>query len=187
LALADDTLLVGALGNVRKPKAYDLFLRAARLLRDHSSNYRFAIAGEASGNLFTELLALRHDLGLDEVVTFLGLRSDVVEFLRSIDVYVLSSTTEGFSIACIEAMAAGAPVVSTRCGGPEEILEHEDTGLLVPVQDPAALAGAVRRIVENRTFADTLRKHALQRVSERYALGAMVHSYEKLFEDSARR
>ena len=120
-------------------------------------------------------------LNLDQQVSFLGLRSDVAELLRSFDVYALSSTTEGFSIACIEAMAGGTPVVATRSGGPEDILEHEQSGLLVPTRDPAALADAIERVAMQPAFASTLVANAKERVSARYTLRAMIESYEKLF------
>jgi len=183
LALQDKQILVGAVGNIRAPKSYDVFLRAAKILKSRSPLYRFAIAGEGSGNSFDALLRLRRELDLDNEVTFLGLRSDIVEILHSLDVYVLSSTTEGFSIACIEAMASGIPVVATRSGGPEEILENERSGLLVPVQDPQALAAAVERIVSEPFLANTITTNALSRVQDRYTLSTMLQSYEKLLQD----
>ena len=181
LGLPADAILVGAVGNIRPAKAYDVLLEAARLLCDRSPRYRFAIAGEGSGTLFSDLQELRRKLKLDQQVSFLGLRSDVAELLRSFDVYALSSTTEGFSIACIEAMAGGTPVVATRSGGPEDILEHERSGLLVPTRDPTALADAIERVAMQPALAGTLVANAKERVSARYTLRAMIESYEKLF------
>jgi glycosyltransferase involved in cell wall biosynthesis len=185
LGLRDDEILVGAVGNIRGPKSYDVFLKAAQLLRQRSSRYRFVVAGEGSGPLYESLLALRHQLELDDVVTFLGLRSDVASLLGSLDVYALSSTTEGFSIACIEAMAAGTPVVSTRSGGPEEIIGDESCGLLVPTRDPLALANAIETIATSPTLSRQLATQALERVRERYTLSAMLKAYERLFQDVA--
>jgi glycosyltransferase involved in cell wall biosynthesis len=184
LGLQGDQILVGAVGNIRSPKAYDVFLRAAKLLKDHSPRYRFAIAGEGSGKLYDEMLTLRRELDLEREVTFLGLRSDVAEILHSLDVYVLSSTTEGFSIACVEAMAAGTPVVATRSGGPEEIVEHERSGLLVPTQNPRAVADAVRRFELDSSLASELTANALKRVQRRYTLSSMLRAYEQLFRDT---
>lgn len=179
--LPDDALLVGAIGNVRKPKSYDVLLRAAKILRDRSTRYRFVIAGEGSGKLYEDLLGLRASLGLEDAVIFLGLRSDVALVLRNLDVYALSSTTEGFSIACVEAMASGVPVVATRSGGPEEILEGDRVGVLVPTQDPSALAAAIAQLAENRATADEMAVRALERVRERYTLEAMIDAYQTLF------
>ena len=187
LRISDDLILVGAVGNIRKPKSYDVFLRAAKLLTQRSERFRFVIAGEGSGKLHEELLVLRRELGLEQKATFLGLRSDIPEIMRSLDVYVLSSSTEGFSIACIEAMAAGTPVVATRSGGPEEILADGHSGLLVPVKDPDALANAVYKIASDVELSNKLVAGAATRVESRYTLGAMLKAYEQLIRDVAQR
>jgi glycosyltransferase involved in cell wall biosynthesis len=185
LRLREGDILVGAVGNIRGPKSYDVLLEAARILRERSPHYRFAIAGEGSGPLYDSLLALRRQLGVENEVVFLGLRSDVASILRSLDVYVLSSTTEGFSIACVEAMAAGTPVVSTRSGGPEEIIEDGQSGLLVPTQDPRALADAIERIAADPLLSSHLSTQARERVRGRYTLTAMLTAYEGLFQEVA--
>jgi len=181
LGISRDHILVGAIGNIRKPKSYDVLLRAARKLVDLSPRYRFAIAGEGSGDLLDKLLALRAELGLTDKVHFLGLRADVPLLLRNFDVYALSSTTEGFSIACVEAMASGVPVVATRSGGPEEILDDGKTGLLVPTNDPLALADAIERVATDAPLATLLRQQSRLVARERYALSSMLRAYEELF------
>lgn len=182
LGLSSSDILVGAIGNIRRPKAYDVFLHAAHLLKQRSENYRFAIAGEGSGSLYDELLTLRDKLKLQNELNFLGMRRDIPDILKAFDVYVLSSRTEGFSIACVEAMAAGVPVVATRSGGPQEILEHERSGLLVEVGDSAGLADSVHRLVSDPALASQLRDNALATVTKRYTLRAMLQTYEELFQ-----
>ena len=185
LGVKPDEVLIGAVGNIRAPKSYDVLLRAARVLKERGIRFRLAIAGEGSGSLYDQLLAQRRELDLEREVVFLGLRSDVAAIMASLDVYVLSSTTEGFSIACIEALAAGTPVVATRSGGPQEILEHEHSGLLVPVQDPSALAAAIARVVGDPALADRLKVNGTARVESRYTLHGMLAAYEQLFLNSA--
>ncbi len=179
LALADDAILVGAIGNVRAPKAYDVLLRAAKMLVDRSRRFHFVIAGDCDNALGRELVELSRTLGIERHVTFLGLRSAIARILNNLDVFVLTSRTEGFSIACIEAMACGIPVVATRSGGPEEILEGE-AGLLVPVGDPDAIAGAIERIVASKDLAAAVTGTALRRVHQKYSLGQMLARYEEL-------
>ncbi len=174
-----DTILVGAIGNVRAPKAYEVLLKAARLLVDRIPRLHLVIAGDDANALGRELVELRERLDLRAHVTFLGLRSDVARILNNLDVYVLSSHTEGFSIACIEAMACGVPVIATRCGGPEEILAG-DAGLLVPAGDPASIAEAVERIITSNDLAAQLSATALKRVHEQYSLHSMLTRYEQL-------
>jgi glycosyltransferase involved in cell wall biosynthesis len=181
LGLSDETALLGAIGNVRKPKAYDVLLRAARTLIDRSQRLHLVIAGDCANTLGGQLKQLTRDLGIEAHVTFLGLRPDVSRVLNNLDVFVLSSHTEGFSIACIEAMACGVPVVATRSGGPEQILEGE-AGLLVPTRDPESLALAIERIISSRELAATLTARSIKRVQEQYSLSTMLSRYEALLE-----
>lgn len=187
LALPADAILVGAVGNIRRPKDYPVLLHAAQRLVSISPRYHFAIAGEGSGSLFEELKSLRDSLGLAGHVHFLGMRKDVAGLLPNFDVYALSSITEGFSIACVEAMAAGVPVVATRSGGPEEIVEHGRSGLLVPTRDPEAMASAIEQIVTKPEWAATLTRAARERVAQKFTLQAMLDAYAALFEQTAKR
>ena len=181
LGLADDTALIGAIGNIRKPKAYDVLLRAARALLDRSQRFHLVIAGDCGNSLGRQLDQLKRDLGIERCVTFLGLRADVRAILNNLDVFALSSHSEGFSIACIEAMACGVPIVATRSGGPEEILQGE-CGLLVPTGDPEALAAALERVLSSKELAATLTGSAMKRVHEQYSLSTMLSRYEALLE-----
>jgi glycosyltransferase involved in cell wall biosynthesis len=184
LGIADDTILVGSVGNVRKPKAYEVLLKAAERVTRGTDRYHFVIAGDAGGTLGAELLQLRNQLGLERRVSFLGLRSDVPTVLRNLDIFALSSRTEGFSIACIEAMACGVPVVATRSGGPEQILD-ERCGVLVPVDDPAELAAGIERVARTAGLAGSLAEAGLNRVQERFSLHTMLSRYESLLSEAA--
>lgn len=181
LGLGDDMALLGAIGNIRKPKAYDVLLRAARTLADRSLRFHLVIAGDCANDLGSQLQQLSTELGIERHVTFLGLRPDVSRILNNLDVFVLSSHTEGFSIACVEAMACGIPVVATRSGGPEQILDGE-AGLLVPTGDPESLAVAVERIISSKELAATLTARGMKRVHEQYSLTTMLSRYEALLE-----
>jgi glycosyltransferase involved in cell wall biosynthesis len=185
LALADDVILVGAIGNVRAPKAYDVLLRAARMLLDRSQRFHFIIAGDCSNALGRELVELNRSLGIEQQVSFLGLRGDVARILRNLDAFVLSSRTEGFSIACIEAMACGIPVIATRSGGPEEILKG-GAGILVPTGDAEAIAQAVDDVTSSKGLTEALTTMALKRVRQQYSLERMVSQYESLLESLIR-
>jgi glycosyltransferase involved in cell wall biosynthesis len=182
LSLPDDVLLIGAIGNVRAPKAYDVLLRAAAILVRRSVRAHFVIAGEVSGTVGRELLELRQRLDLESHTTFLGLRSDVALVLHNLDIFVLSSRTEGFSIACIEAMACGVPVVATRSGGPQHILD-EHTGILVPPDRPEELADAVEQLAHDPTLRERLAVAGPTRVRERFSLDRMIAAYESLLTE----
>jgi glycosyltransferase involved in cell wall biosynthesis len=185
LGLPSDSILVGAVGNIRPAKAYDVFLRAARRLADRSDRFYFAIAGQNRGALADELMRLRSELKLDRRVFFLGLRANVATVMRNLDVFALSSRSEGFSIACVEAMACGIPVVATRCGGPEEILDSE-SGILVARENPDELAEAIGRLAEDPKTAHLMTFAAMERARREFSLETMVARYEALFENVIR-
>ena len=177
LQLPTDAILVGAIGNIRGPKDYATFLRAAALLRNQDTRYHFVICGDGGNTLHTSLLVLRGALQLDGCCHFLGLRDDVEIVLNNLDVYALSSTTEGFSISCIEAMACAVPVVATRSGGPELIIDDGVSGLLVPVVDAAALATAIATVANTPALAKRLIDAGLKRVRDHYGLPVMLQAY----------
>ncbi len=182
LAIANGEFVFGALGNLRAPKAYDVLLRAAALLSADSTPCRVVIAGDTSGHLYPGLAALRSALALESRVTFAGFRRDVPEVLRAFDALALSSRTEGFSLATVQAMATGIPVVATRSGGPEEILADGTTGLLVPTDDPAALAAAMRRLRDQPDLRDRLARAGLRSVHARFNRTSMIEAYQRRYD-----
>jgi glycosyltransferase involved in cell wall biosynthesis len=169
-------------GNIRPAKAYDNFMRAARALADRSDRFYFVVAGQYSGALADELMRLRSELRLENRFFFLGMRSDIPIVLRNLDVFVLSSKSEGFSIACVEAMASEVPVVATRCGGPEEIL-GKDCGVLVAPGDAHELADAINLVAFEPSLAKRLSEAAFERAQGEYSLNTMLSRYEALYED----
>ena len=177
----DDGILVGAVGNLREPKDFPTLIRAAAQLAG-DRRLHFAIVGERAEPLYGELCRLRDELGLRDRLAFWGFRSDVPAVMKAFDVLVISSSSEGFSLAAIQAMAAGTPVVATRSGGPEQIISDGESGLLVPTGDPAALAGAVRRLIEEPELGRRLADRAAGEVVARFSLEATLDAYERLYE-----
>lgn len=134
-------------------KDHATLLRAAALLRDAMPGLHWVIAGE--GPLRAEIERQRGELGLAGIVHLLGHIPDPVRLIADADVYVMSSSQEGLGTAVLDAMALGIPVASTAAGGLPEVLGDE-SGLLVPPGDFAALADAVRRIVTDSTVRTAL-------------------------------
>lgn len=144
LAMEDGDVLIGAIGNARPSKDSAVLLRAAAFLRSGSVRYRFVIVGDADGPLYDRMISLCRELDIEDIVIFTGFRPDVPRVLRNLDVFVITSSTEGFSLTTIQAMTCGVPVVATRCGGPEELIEDGVTGVLVPVGSPDGVAQAIK-------------------------------------------
>lgn len=182
LQLPADTFLIGSVGNVRPAKGYETLLRSAQIVCAQCPQARFVVAGDTSGNLFSQLERLRDSLGLTDKVRFLGLRRDVSAVLAALDLFVSSSDTEGFSLALVEAMATGRCIVATRSGGPETLLEHDRTGLLVPTRDPVALARAILLLVEDPSRRAQLAGAARKAVTQRFDIARMIADYARLVE-----
>lgn len=148
LGIPGERPAVGVVGRVEPWKGQDIAVRMLARLKDTTS--LLILIGDrrsASWPDFTpEVDGLASGLGVADRVVFTGHRRDAARLVHGLDVLVCASREEGFGLAVLEAAAAGTPVVATRCGGPEDIIEHEVTGLLVPPEDPAALAQAVEAV-----------------------------------------
>ena len=179
---SDDEVVIGSLGNVRPAKGYNILLRAAALLEESPRSYRFVIAGQGKGALYDELLQLREELGLQDRVHFLGFVADPAEFLSNLDMFLLTSTSEGFSIATIQAMSTCLAVIATRSGGPEEIITHGENGWLVDNENPRAIADAINLLCADASLKSALAQQARKHVIDTFDLGVMLAEYEKVYD-----
>jgi L-malate glycosyltransferase len=139
----------------------------------------FVVVGE--GELRPALERQDQALGLANRFHLPGAQRDVPEFLAGLDVAVLSSRSEGLSNAVLEYMAAGRPVVATAVGGNPRLIEDGVTGLLVPPDDPAALARAVARLLREPELAARLAREGRRRVEAHYSREAMVRRFERFY------
>lgn len=150
-------------GAIKRSKGVDYLLRAARRLAEtHERRPRFFFLGAGDHEREAKLLA--DELGLRESVVFVGNRpnTEIPLWMNACDVLVLPSLSEGFGVVLIEAMACGKPVIATRCGGPEEIV-NPDTGILVPPRDEVALSAALDDVLSRKRAFDPqrIRQHAI--------------------------
>ena len=134
-------------------------------------------AGPARGTL----IDLIHELELRGRVLLPGVFSDAQGVLAAADVFVLPSQQEGMSIALLEAMAAGVPVVASDIPGNRAVVEHERHGLLAPYGDADALAQAISRIFEYRHLARKLAVAARSRVEQDFSIGRTAREHVELF------
>ncbi len=184
LGIGADEFVVGAVGNLRPAKGFDVLLRAAALLKERAPGFRFVIVGQAQGPLYDELRRQRAELGLEREAVFAGFRDDVHRAMAGFDLYAITSRHEGFSISTIQAMAAALPVVATRCGGPEEILEDGRTGVLVPNESAEAVAGAILRLRERPGERAELGERARAAAEARFTLAAQIRAYEAVYDEA---
>lgn len=170
-----------AAGRLVPQKGFDILIRAFALVARECEQLRIAIAGE--GPAAQTLRDLVAQLRLDDRVLFLGTVRDLQTLMQQAEGFILSSRYEGFPNVLLEALASGLPVVATDCpGGPREILRDGEFGLLVPCDDPSALATAVRRLATDADLRRRLSARAPLAIAP-YALARVVTEWEALLQE----
>jgi L-malate glycosyltransferase len=184
--LAAGTPVVTVVSRLVPLKGIEQFLEAAAMLASRFPAVHFLIAGEAAlgdHQYQKRLVNLAARLGIAARVHFAGLRLDVPAVLASSTVSVMPSLNEALSNVLLESMAAGAPTVATRVGGTPEAVADGATGLLVPPGDPAAMAGAIGRLLHEPGLAVALGRAGRVAVASRFSVERMVEATERLYVD----
>lgn len=180
LGLPENHQIVGVVGNLYPVKGHQYLIEGIPSVLAKCPNTSFVFAGR--GQLENELKAQVHRLGVEERVFFLGLRQDIPRILAMLDVFVLPSLSEGLSMAILEAMIAGKPVVATQVGGNPELVLHGETGFLVPPRDSQALASRLVTLLTNRRQAAQFAEKSKCRAEGQFSLRAMVCAYQSLYD-----
>ncbi len=170
-----------SLCNLDKRKGIDILLRGIALLNTSSSRIQFWIAG--GGNEEKALHELAQQLGVEKYVQWLGYadRDRAPNLFQKCHAFVLPSRHESFGVVYAEAIACGKPVIATRCGGPESIVNNSN-GILVPKNDPKALASAMEKMLEewDNYSPQTIRKTFEQRFSKPVVAEQLVGIYKEV-------
>ena len=166
--------VVKTLGRFVHKKGFDVLLHAAARAAAQGASFRLEIGGDGPEGESLKALAAR--LRIENRVEFCGWADDVAGFLADADLFVLPSRIEPFGIVVLEAMASGVPIVATRVSGPLEMLD-EDTALLVPSDDPAAMAEAMMAVFDAPDAAEDRARAALASFKANYAEPAVMERY----------
>jgi glycosyltransferase involved in cell wall biosynthesis len=175
-------IIIGTLAVLRPEKGLVDFVRAAGDVVERFPEARFLIWGE--GPLRAQLERLVRDLGLSGAVSIAGATLQPEAALTQLDIFVLPSLSEACSNALLEAMATGRAVVATRVGGNPALVEDQVTGLLVPPGDPAALAKAVIRLIEEPALAARLAARAQERARVEFGIDRMLSRLQALYDNA---
>jgi glycosyltransferase involved in cell wall biosynthesis len=172
---------VGTLANLRPEKGLSDFMRAAALVRERC-DARFVVWGD--GPLRSDLEHLVRALGLDGAIELRGRTTEPELALRELDIFVLTSLSEACSNVLLEAMATGLAVVATRVGGNPELVEDEVTGVLTPPADPAGLAKAILRLIEQPAVVERLGARARERMRTEFSIERMLDRIQLCYEQA---
>jgi L-malate glycosyltransferase len=173
--------IVGIVANLNRPvKKVDLFIKAAAIVKSRNTDAAFYIIGD--GYLRAGLEKLASDLGLGSSVSFLGRQDDVQHYLQNMTVGVICSDSEGLSNAIMEYMAACLPVVATDVGGNRELVQHAETGVLVPPNNEEALAFALLDLLSDRDKCKLMGRTGYEYIQSHFSLQKMLMETLSIYE-----
>ncbi|MFQ5792258.1 MAG: glycosyltransferase [Acidobacteriota bacterium] len=174
-------LRVGALGSFIPEKGFDTLVEAAALVRKTMPHVQFHVAGPVGDVAYVQRLQHRVDeRALGSAFFLHGFCEDVVSFIRSMDVMAVPSRIEAMSRVTLESMALSKPIVATHSGEAEDVIVDGESGLLVPVENPQAMAEAIGRLLREPAWAASLGVRALERVKACYPMERHVGRFESI-------
>ncbi|MBN1257658.1 MAG: glycosyltransferase family 4 protein [Planctomycetes bacterium] len=184
--------VVGCFGTLRRNKGQHTLLRAAALVLEKYQDVEFLILGR--GPELVSLKALAAELKITTRVTFtsgatfataatdrVGSKLEAV-FLRDFDIFVEPSTQEGLGLSVLQAMAWARPVIASGVGGLYSLVEDGETGLLVPKEDPAALARAIEELLTNPVEAREMGLRGRARIEAEFNIDAVAKQHQKVYQ-----
>ncbi len=171
-------LTLGCVGRLSPEKGHRFLLRALAQVLGDGLDVRLRMAGDGPSR--GDLAELAESLGISGRVEFLGERGDIPAVLKTFDIFVLPSLTEGLPLTVLEAMASGLPVIAARVGGVAELVQEGRTGLLVPPGRPEELARAVRTLRDDEALRRRVASCAEQ-VARDFDSSVMARSYAELY------
>lgn len=164
--------LIGDVAHFGWHKAQEVLVQATPAILARHPEARVLLIGE--GECMPAVRAEAERLGVAERILFTGFRRDVPSLILALDCFVMCSVLEGLCTSLIDALALRCPAVGSAVGGIPEVLLDGETGLTVPPRDPAALAGAVCRVLEEPALRDRLRERGRRHVEEKFTVDSMV-------------
>ncbi len=170
---------IGIIARLAPVKDIGTLIKAMQLVIGACPDSHLEVVGDGQERAMLEKVT--QNLDIASSVTFHGFRRDIPEVLREIDIFVLSSLSEGTSITLLEAMASGKPVVVSNVGGNPAIVEHGLNGFLVPSGDHVAMAAAIIRLLSDGDLRKRMSEANVRVVEQRYSLRTMTEQYEKLY------
>ncbi len=173
--------IVGNVAALVPHKGQRYLIEAAALVLTRVPDARFLIVGSGELEQSLQQQIKRHHL--EKHVFLTGFRPDILSVHKGFDLFVMSSVTEGLGTSALDAMACGRAVVATRAGGLSEVVDHGETGLLVPVRDPNALADAIVCLLTDSTLREQYGRAAMERAQQRFNADRMVDETVAVYAD----
>jgi glycosyltransferase involved in cell wall biosynthesis len=178
--LIPESFVIGYAGRIESMKRLDLLLEGFATVVAQHPQARLMLIGE--GEQRQKLKAFAASLGISHVVIWTGFRQDIPRLLAAMDVYVQASVNEGLSLSILEAMAAGKAIVATDVGGAQEVLTHQETGILITPGSSSAIALAIADLLNHPQKRARLAASAKDHVAQEFGVERMVEGYRRVYE-----
>ncbi len=182
LGIAPNDFVFGTIARLDLTKDTITLVRAFAAVALPRRNPRIKLLIVGDGEERSKLEEFIDKLDLNRAVIFTGMRRDVPRLLKAMDVFVLSSVSEGMPLTVLEAMAARLPVVATEIGALPELVEEGKTGFLVPIRHAVAIADRLEEFLANRQLAKSFGEAARYKVEREFTLEQMLQNYAELYE-----
>lgn len=179
LGLAPDDYCILNSARLNRQKAQWVLIKAAKLIQQQGHNVKILIVGE--GPLHQELTELIQLEQVEDYVKLLGFRNDIDQLLGITDLFALPSIDEGMPMSLLEAAAASTPIIATAVGDIGKLIQHESTGLIIPLESPEALATAVIKLKEDELLAQKLAASCHEAMIKNYSSRAMCLAYLPIY------
>lgn len=181
LGIPEDRQLVALVGRVAPEKGHHIALQALPKVLQEAPNTQLVFIGRTDGEFHQHLRNESVRLGVADHLTFTGNREDVPRLLDAVTFSILPTVMESFGLAVIECMARGRPVVASNVGALAELVQHEETGLLVE-QTPEAFADAMSFLLANPELCRKMGRSARMVIQEKFTVQQMVERLEGVYQ-----
>jgi sugar transferase (PEP-CTERM/EpsH1 system associated) len=185
LAIETDDFVIGTVSRLAPVKNFELLIRVIPEINRTGLYPKVLFVGDGPSR--PNLESLTRQYGLEKQIIFLGDRSDVPDLLNAMDVFVLTSFSEGLSNSIMEAMASGLPIVATDVGGNSELVINNETGFLFPSQDAGALAQRILQLADDVDNRNKIGLAGRKRMEDFFTMDKMIQNYENLYRSAIRK
>jgi len=177
----DNDIVAGFIGRLDPIKNLPLMIDGFERVKSDCPDMKGIIIGD--GPLFNDLKEKIHHLKIQDEVVLAGYQPDAATLVAVMDIFILVSFSEGTSMALLEAMAAGIPAIVTDVGGNPEIVVNNQTGWIIPSDDPDAMVAALTDAVSNSSKRQKMGDTARKRFLENFSFEKMIEMYKKIYRE----
>lgn len=181
LGIEKDTMVLGTVARLDAIKNQKMLIEAFKIINEKYPNTKLLLIGD--GPMRNELETLTKELSLTHDVIFTGSTNEAYRYYNIMDVFVLTSMTEGTAMTLLEAMASSTPCIVTDAGGNPEIVKDGETGFIIPVNDTAALAEKIEILLNKAELAMKMGQAGRTRFRKFFTVEKMIQSYQELYQE----